>query len=189
MIYHPNEAIEKVAFVKNGYVRLYNFDLDGKEITYSGFKPIFLMSYLFAKNKAINQYYFEALTDLEIWKAPINEFDLFLNDNPPLALEVINSCLMSLKEVLMSWENSISGDAYKRVGKLLVALGRNYGSKNDGQVEINFKTTHHLIASMLGITRETASIQIKKLENDGWIIQTKNSIFINNPEEMIEEFI
>lgn len=188
IIYRPEEKIDHVAFVKSGFVRMYNHDLSGKEITYSGFKPVFFMSYLFSQKNIPNQYFFQALTNLEIWKAPLSSFENFLLENPHQALDMINSSLGSFHEVLLAWENSLSGDAYSRIGKLLLILSKDYGKQDGNEITIDFHTTHHLIASMLGITRETASIQIKKLENDGYITQYTNTIIINDAVKMLKKF-
>jgi CRP-like cAMP-binding protein len=187
-VYRPDELIDRVAFVKTGYVRIYNQDTSGKEITYSGFKPIFYMSYFYSKKRTPNQYYFQALTDLQLWKAPLADFEKYLLTNPQQSIDLIGNILGSFHEVLLSWENSLSGDAYNRVGKLLLALAKEYGVKSDHTITIDFHTTHQLIASMLGITRETASIQIKKMENDTLISQQKNTIVINNMEQMSAKF-
>ena len=189
LIYRPDEMIDRVAFVKKGYVRVYNHDISGKEMTYSGFKPVFFLSYLFSQKKIPNQYYFQALTDLEVWKAPISEFKKYLVSNPSQSVDVINLCLGSFHEVLLSWEHSLSGDAYNRIGRLLVTLAKDYGKKLDQKVEIDFRTTHQLIASMLGISRETASIQIKLMENNKLISQQKNTIIINDFDKMYKKFI
>jgi CRP/FNR family transcriptional regulator len=187
-IYRPNENISKVAFIKSGYVRVYSYDADGKEVTFSGFKPVFLMSYFYANNKIANKYFFEALTEVEIWETSVNEFNKLLLENPKLAVEITNGSINNLMALIESWELSISGDAYNRIGKLLVSLGNNYGVVNNTKKEIDFKTTHQLIASMLGISRETASIQIKRLENDGWISQQKQKLVINDFLKMQEAF-
>ena len=187
-IYRPQEIINQVAFVKKGYVRIFNQKESEKEITFSGFKPVFLMSYLFSKNKIRNQYYFQALTNIELWKAPIDDFDDFLVKNPDIAIDLIDVCLGSLHEVLLSWENSLRGDAYNRIGKLLLILVKDYGKTENNKITIDFRTTHQLIASMLGISRETASIQIKKMENDGLILQQSNTIIINDTNTMTAKF-
>ena len=187
-VYRPHETINQVSFIKNGYVRVYNYDSDGKEITYSGFKPVFLMSLFYSKNKVVNQYYFEALTDLELWTVPLADFEEFLKTDGELMMEILEGTLWTIQSILQAWENSLSGEAYFRIGKLLLSLGKNYGKDILGKWEIDFKTSHRLIASMLGITRETASVQIKKLENDGWISQNNSTIVLNNPEEMSKNF-
>lgn len=188
IIYRPQEIINQVAFVKKGYVRIYNQKDSEKEITFSGFKPIFLMSYLFSKTKSINQYYFQALTSIELLKAPINDFNNFLIKNPDIAIDLFDASLKSLNEVLLSWENSLRGDAYSRIGKLLLILSKDYGKTENNKTTIDFHTTHQLIASMLGISRETASIQIKKMENDGLILQESNTIIVNDTNNMLLKF-
>ena len=188
IIYRPQEMINQVAFVKSGFVRIYNQDQDEKEITFSGFKPIFLMSYFFSKKNIPNQYFFQALTVVEIWKAPIIEFDKFLLKNPSEAVNLTNICLGSLHQVLQSWENSLRGDAYSRIAKLILTLSKDYGKTIDGKITIDFHTTHQLIASMLGVSRETVSIQIKKMENNGLILQQSNKIIILDFNRLSKDF-
>lgn len=188
IIYHPGEMIDRIAFIKKGFVRIYNYDQKGKEKTYSGFKPIFLMSYLFAREKIESQYYLQALTDLDVWKAPLKKFEEFLKLDPQLAIEIIGSSLRSLHRVLLAWDNLSSGDVYNRTGKLLLALAKDYGKTENGQVTIDFHTTHYLISTMLGASRETTSTQIKKMENNRLIDQLKNNIIIKDMAKMVLEF-
>ena len=178
IIYRPDESIDRVAFIKKGIVRVYNHTESGKEITYSGFKPVFYLSLYYSTRKISNQYFFQALTDVEIWQAPLEDFHKYLLNQPQLSLDLIDSCLGSFTKVLESWENSISGDAYIRVAKLLLMLAKDYCTRTDNRVIIDFHTTHQLISSMLGISRETASIQIKRLENEGWLTQSESTITV-----------
>lgn len=174
IIFRQNESTDKVVFVKSGYTRIYNHDTDGKEITYSGFKPLFLMTLNYCLRSNQFQYNCQALTEVEVWKAPLVDFLNFIEKDPKLLLSLLGFGLHSLESVLAAWENSMSGDAYNRVAKLILSLGKMYCNQTCERVEIDFKITHQMIASMLGITRETASIQIKKLENSGWINQKKH---------------
>jgi CRP/FNR family transcriptional regulator len=188
IIYRPQEMIDQIAFVKSGYVRIYSQNQEAEEITFSGFKPVFLMSYFFSQKNIPNQYFFQALTDVEIWKAPVSEFNKYLLNNSNDAIDLINLSLGSLHQVLLSWENSLRGDAYSRIAKLTLILAKDYGKTINNKITIDFHTTHQLIASMLGISRETASLQIKKMENNGLILQQANKIIINDAQKMIKEF-
>ena len=67
-------------------------------------------------------------------------------------------------------------------------MAKDYGKTINNKITIDFHTTHQLIASMLGISRETASLQIKKMENNGLILQQANKIIINDAQKMIKEF-
>jgi len=88
----------------------------------------------------------------------------------------------------LSWENSLRGDVYSRIGKLILILANDYGKTVDNQIIIDFHTTHQLIASMLGVSRETASVQIKKMENSGLILQESNNIIIKDVVKMENQF-
>lgn len=174
IIFRPNESTDKVVFVKNGYARIYSHDSEGKEITYSGFKPLFLMSLNYCLKNSHFQYTCQALTEVEVWKAPIGDFLAFVEKDSKILVSLVSLGLNSLESAMVAWENSVSGDAYNRVARLILSLGKMYSDQGKDIVEFDFKITHQMVASMLGITRETASIQIKKLENGGWISQKKH---------------
>ena len=188
LIFRPGDDFSNVYFIKSGYVRLYLDDEDGKEITINVFKPVFYLSLHYALNEGENRYFFEALTDVEIWKAPKQEVIDFIKNDREILGFLTERLLKVVDELMRHVEVAISGDAYTKVASLVISLAKSSGKQIDNKVEMEFATTHRLIASLTGLSRETASIQIKKLEREGYIIQNKSLLVINDLKRMTDEF-
>jgi len=186
MIYRPGEVFNEVGFVKSGYVRLYVTTKEGKEITFNLFKPVFYLSLGYAKSGEENRYFFEAVTETEIWRAPKKETVEFIEGDRQIANWLNDKLLHKLGESLMTIETVNSGGSYNKIAAIILSLAKSFGRKRDGEMVIDFETTHRVIASLAGVTRETASVQIKKLENEGLIRQTRDGLVVVNSEKLKE---
>ena len=163
-------------------------DEDGKEITINAFKPVFYLSLHYAMSGEENRYFFEALTDVEMWKAPKQEAIDFVWNNCDILGFLTGRLLQVVNDLMKHVEVAISGDAYSKVATLIISLAKSSGKQIGKKIEMEFTTTHRLIASLTGLSRETASIQIKKLEREGYIDQNKSLLVINDIEKMEMDF-
>ncbi|NOZ80681.1 MAG: Crp/Fnr family transcriptional regulator [DPANN group archaeon] len=78
-------------------------------------------------------------------------------------------------------------NASQRVKMLLIMLSDKYGSKSDGGTILNIKLTHQDIAEMSGMTRETVTRVIDKLQKGGEIEVLSNR-FIRLTPDFCREF-
>ena len=67
---------------------------------------------------------------------------------------------------------------------LIFSLSDEFGVKKGNKVVIKFKITHKLIASITGLTRETVTLQMLKLEKEGLIDNNKREIVILNMKKI-----
>lgn len=188
LLFRPGDNFSNIYFIKSGYVRLFLNDDNGKEITINVFKPVFYLSLYYAIKNKENRYFFEALTDVEMWKAPKQEVLDFVSKDPDILAFLTERLLQIIDELMRDVEQSISGDAYSKVATFIISLARSSGKQIGKKMKLEFKTTHRLIASLTGLSRETASIQIKKLEREGYISQSKSFLIINDSEKMESDF-
>ncbi len=188
LLFRPGDDFSNIYFIKSGYVRLYLNDDDGKEITINVFRPVFYLSLFYAIKNRENRYYFEALTDIEMWRAPKEEVIDFIINNSDILAFLAERLFHIVDELMRDVEQSISGDAYLKVATIIISLAKNSGKQVGNKVKLGFKTTHRLIASLTGLSRETASIQIKKLERENYINQNKSLLIINDFQKMESDF-
>jgi CRP/FNR family cyclic AMP-dependent transcriptional regulator len=73
-----------------------------------------------------------------------------------------------------------SKNAMQRIKMLLVILSYNKGEKTPDGLVINYKLTHQDIADMAGLTRETVTRVLDKLQKDGDIAVLKNKFIRMN---------
>jgi CRP-like cAMP-binding protein len=174
IIYRQGEMIEQVAFVKEGFVRLYSTSAEGREATVSFFKPVFPVTLIYSGKKSESAFNLQAITDVRLWKSPRAAFDKFLLENPKVNLEINNTLCDICLELINNINNVISGSASSKIIGIIRALAKETGTKEDNFTKINIETTHAMLASMTGLTRETVTIQLNKLEKEG-LIKTKES--------------
>lgn len=191
IIYRPGEEILTVAFAKSGFVRLYTISKEGKEITTNLFKPLFYLTLIYSNNKMLCRHYFECVTPVELWKVPKTEFIDFIAKNPEIAHTLNNLILRVLENIIFDMENIISGNSYKKTASIIASLAKQYGVKDSitGQVLIDFSMTHEILASLTGLTRETTSLQIKKLRDKEIIVTKGKHLIINNPDKLQNIFM
>lgn len=173
VILRPGDPIPGIYFLKRGFVRLYTVSLRGEELTLLIFKSgdIFPISWSISGDllQGQNRYFLEALTSCELKRADRREFLNFIKSNSEALFELTSRLSIRLNGLLIRSESFVFGDAKSRVASILLLCAERFGRKTDSGIEIEVPLTQSDIASLVGVVRETASIEIKKLENKGFI--------------------
>lgn len=180
LISHPHDTPSTVFFIKNGYVRVYRITEDGEELTVTILKPkdFFPLSYGIATPS--NQYHLEAITALELWKAPQDQFLQFIKTNPELLYDLTTRILVSFDDVLFRMENLLFCNAYVKVAATLLMCAKGFGEDFNGKTRVKVPLTHRDIATLIGITRETTSLEMKKLEKQGLLEKSGRFIVVKD---------
>lgn len=181
IIFKPGDQINNVYFMKSGFVRVYTKNAVG-ENTLNVFKPLFLISVIhyFTNNK--NNLYFQAITPTEAYVVPTSEFKKFLENNPETSKIIMEFFFNSLLTYMSNQGNIINGTAINKISSVLLQLVHNYGDTKEGELIVNFPATHRIIANLVGLTRETTSVQMSKLQKLGIVSTKRNQFVVNNLE-------
>lgn len=181
------EAPQGVFYIKKGFVKLYSVSEGGEDFTLIIFRPgdIFPVSWAFADIRS--NYFLEALTRIEIWRVQKLRFIAFVKENPDVLLEILNKMTVRLMGVLRRMEYMVFGDAYNKVASILVILAERFGKETGAGVEIGVPLTHRDLAALLGVARETVSLEMKKLKEKGIIDYSGKVIFIKSAVRLKRE--
>ena len=172
------DTFDKVIIEKEGFARVYKASDDNKEVSWPILKPMWLFSWITAFAGGKSQYYVETVTEMEAWSIPIGEFDKFLKEE--IYLEIIKGLIdLSLKT-----EELILADAYTKVKILLADLANNFGKKSGKEVLIDFNIPHRVLASITGLTRETVTLQILKMQKMGILENKKRTVVIKDIDKL-----
>lgn len=175
ILFKPGDKIDNVYFNKSGFGRAYT-KTDFGENTLNIFKPLFMVSVMHYFTQARNDLYFQALTPAEVYVVPKEEFKKFLAKDPEMESIILDYFFSSLLHYLSNQGNLINGSAINKVASVLLQLVHDYGEIKKDLVVVNFPATHRIIANIVGLTRETTSVQMSKLQKLG-IISTKRTLF------------
>ncbi len=167
-----------------GYVRQYTISKTGIELTLQILKPITYFPLIWAINGAPNIYFYEALTAVEVGRAPKEQVVTFIKDKPAIILELMSKLLGDYAETLSRIEHLVFSDAYRRVISVLLYIAKHFGEETAQGVVVDHRFTQQDIATLVGVARETASIEMGTIEKKGFIEYVDHSMIFKNIKKL-----
>lgn len=163
-IIRPFETPQGVYFLKKGYVRLYSLSQEGEEFTLIIYKPLDMFPMNWAILNQPHEYYVASATVAELYRVERQKFLAFIRGNPDVYDILTSRILMRFSGVLERMLYLAFGNAYQKIASILVICAERFGKKDQESIVVEIPLTHRDIAALVGLTRETASIELKKLE-------------------------
>lgn len=177
-----------VYFVRSGYVRMGSILADGGELTFNIFKPGAFFPMTWAISEAKNSYLYQAISELRVCRAPKLEVIKFVKENPEVLYDLTRRILVGLDSLLTNIQYLLFGNSYNRIAAAILLLAKRFGQKTpNGQMTISLDLIHQDIANLVGVTRETASIALKRLEKRGVIARNRKKFIVNNVQVLEKE--
>ncbi|OGH17288.1 MAG: hypothetical protein A3C30_01650 [Candidatus Levybacteria bacterium RIFCSPHIGHO2_02_FULL_40_18] len=176
-----------IFYLKKGRVREYAISTKGEEIVVNIFKPSAFFPMSWAINNAPNIYFFEAMEDLELVRAPREEVIEFIKREPEVLYNLLSRVYIGTDGLLSRMTYLMSGSAYERLVAELIIVAKRFGERNSKQITI--ETTERDLASQIGMTRETVSREIRKLRAVGLISFGKKSLVVKDIKRLEEELL
>ncbi len=185
-ILRPGENPASIYYIKKGLVRLYSISTSGQEITLNIYKPESYLFMMWALAEIDNNYFFETLTEVEAFKAPKDIVIEFIKSEPNILYKLNKRTMIGLEAIINTTQTLLFGNAGSKIAATFIMLSKRFGNEGkNGQTIIKVPLTHRLIATLAGLTRETASLEIGKLEK-GKIISRKQRAFVVNKMKSLE---
>lgn len=185
----PGDIPQGISFLKKGYVRLHSLSYEGKDLTLVLYKPGDFFPVVWSFTGARSIYYFEALSPVEIERTSREEFGRFIDDNIDVFKEVNNHIIHRFQMALRRMEYLVFGNAKAKLASILLICGRDFGKDTSKGKEIQIPLTHKDIANLVGVTRETVSLELKKFEKMRLIGYNSRHIVIKDEKALEKEAI
>lgn len=175
VIFRADEVPQGLYCIKQGYVKAYKNDECGGELTLMTFQPFEFFPASWAINDRWNKYYAEAITEVKLWRVPKEQFVKFIKQKPDILFLLMQSILSRLGGLLLRMEHLNLGGSNSRVASIIKIYSERFGKQENGHTVIDVPLSHHDIATLIGLTRETVSISMSHLKKEG-IIDYKSQV-------------
>jgi CRP/FNR family transcriptional regulator, cyclic AMP receptor protein len=172
-----------------GYVRQYTISKTGLELTLHILQPISYFPMVWAINGTPNVYYFEALTPVEIGRAPREQVVNFIKNKPDLIFALMSELLKRYDESLTRIEHLVFSDAYRRVISVLLYIAKYFGEKSGDEVVVKHRFTHQDVATLVGVARETTSLELSKLAKKQLVTFVEHAMIFSNVALLEQELL
>lgn len=188
LILRAEEEPQGVYYLQSGYVRMYLLSEDGKEITANIFKPGTYFSMIWALTEKPNAYFFESVTPVVVRRSTRADLLAFLDQEPAVTRDLLVRILRGLDGVLIRMEYFLACEAAKKIAGVLVMLAVRLGEKNQrGEWVVQMPITHQEVANLAGMARETASIELKRMKDQGLIEYAHKTLIVKNLEKLRQQ--
>lgn len=187
-IYKRNETLifqddrpDVIHYIKSGFVKGYDIDSQGTEqLLWLGSAGDFVpLSWIFNTEPTV-PYFFSALSDVEVYEIRCRDIQKFLKENP-LAMQEITQELAERLTITYHHLNAVEkARAEEKILYSLYFLSRRFSDLARHTVrQVSLPITHKDIASLIGLSRETVSQELKKLKDAGYINYDKYQFTIH----------
>lgn len=174
-----------VFYLKNGQVKAYAISKKGDELVINIFKPLAFFPMSWAINETPNDYFFEAVTDVEVWKASKEEIIAFIKTNPDVLFDLMSRVYKGTDGILRRMTYLMAGNAYTRLVTEALIQAKRFGKQNENMVTLQISEKD--LATESGMTRETVSREIRALKEKGLVTFSKNTLVITDIQKLEEE--
>lgn len=163
-----DEVPRSVSIIKSGLVKTYNINKHGEErpVSFDAQGEIFPIGWVYGKIER-TEYFYEAFTDCEIIEMPRRDFLLYMRLHPKMGYELyatLAARFVLLQSRIYALEQS---RAAEKLMMTLLYLCERFAASTAGKSQIQhlrLPLTQQELANYIGITRETTSTELKKLE-------------------------
>jgi CRP/FNR family transcriptional regulator, cyclic AMP receptor protein len=187
-IIRGDEEPTGIFYVHRGYVAMNAILENGRTITLNIFKSGSYFPMIWALTNSPNTYSYQTISYTEVHRAPKDKTLRFIKDNPDVLFDLTRRILSGVQGLLTNIEHQLTGDSYHRVISAIFLAAKRFGEPTKaGDILLSLPLTHQDIANIAGLTRETTSLALEKLEKKRLLSYRKRHILIPSMEILKKE--
>lgn len=175
--------------IKRGLVRAYTITSSGEEriVTVHSDGDILPLAWVMEQSSN-TLFYYDALSDCEVITVSRSELVKAIESSSDIMKHVLSLTVNEYSSLLLRITALEQSSAAEKIALTLYYLILRHGKKTSGsKYEIRIKMTQSMLASLVGITRESTAINLKLLKKKG-IVTYKNFIYVVDKSNL-ERFV
>ena len=181
IIYFSSSDLPRVFLLKKGNIKIVSIDEDGNETIKDIIEKGDLFGELELDSDRNSNEYAKALTDdIIICSFLLSDFEDLLLRNPGLALSYTKFVGLKLKRIKNNYANLVSKDAKTRLLTFIKDWAARDGKKEGNKVTIQNYLTQNDIAQIICTSRQTATVLLNELEENGLMHYGRKEIIIED---------
>jgi CRP/FNR family cyclic AMP-dependent transcriptional regulator len=181
-IYFDPQSLNKLYFVKKGYVRIGYVDDEGNDIIKDILKPGDVFGQFALEREDKNgEYAIAYKTNVALCTFSIEDFKALLERKPGLSVEYAKKIGQQMRRIENRLMNLLQKDVRARLLYFFWTLLQHHSAKDAGQpIVIDNYFTHEDIARLTGTSRQTATTLINQFSEEGLLDLTRKKITVRN---------
>ena len=178
LVYGPGEAGESVLVLAEGRVKIKDLTPDGKETILAFIEPGELFGELALLDEEPRREYAEAVQPSRVLSLPREEVQRLLESRPDLALRLTQIVGVRRRRIENRLRNVLFLSSRERLMRLICELAETYGEHVGGRCQIRLPLSHQVLASLIGVTRETVTHVLGQLQAEGLVRTRRRKLIV-----------
>lgn len=185
-IYFPEEPSKVVFLLKSGRVKIGTYSEEGKEITKAILEPGEIFGELAIAGQEKRQDFAQVLdNNVKICAIHKEEMLKILESMPRLNLKITHLIGVRLQKMERRFESLIFKDARDRIVDFIRDLVLNKGKKVGFEYAVKHKLTHQDMANLTATSRQTVTIVLNELREQGILDFDRRSIIVHEMDDLV----
>lgn len=179
----PEDSRNILYLLKRGRVRLFKMTPDGREITLAVLGDGNVFGATDSLGLGSPEMYAQALQSSLVCAMRERDVEALIRQSPSVGMRLIGLLGHRLRELESLVESLSHEEVADRVLRLLRQLVQDFeGREEAGFTAIDLPLTHEEIATMIGSTRETVSLTLSRLAQQGIVRTGRREVAVNRRE-------
>ena len=179
-IYAPSDEGDSVLLVVTGRAKIYHLTADGKESVMGFIDAGEIFGELSALEPGPRGEFAEAMEASRIVAIPRRDFSRMLERRPELSLKLTRLIGLRRRSIERRLKSLLFQSHRDRLLNLLAELAEKYGQPSDCGTLLTIRLSHQEIASVIGSTRETITLLLGELQDEGVLRVIRRKICIRD---------
>jgi CRP/FNR family transcriptional regulator, cyclic AMP receptor protein len=190
LVYVPSDVGDCVLLLVSGRVKIFHNTQDGKQALLALIDPGEVFGELALLEPERREEYAEAMEPSTVVLIPADEIQRLMAEHPDLSLRMTKLMGLGLRRFERRLKSLLFRSNRERVVHLLFDLAEKYGRyTSDGGITVSIGLSHQELANIIGSTRETVTLVLGELQDEGTISIARKEIVmlqVARLAEMIE---
>ena len=187
LVYMPSDQSDSVMLLASGRIKIYHVTADGKQALLAIIDPGELFGELaIFDSYAQREEFAEAMEKSTVILIPGQEIQRLMEEHQHLSLGVTRMMGLRRRRIERRLKSLLFRSNRERVVHLLLELAEKYGRRSPDGVMIEIKLSHQDLASIIGSTRETVTVVLGELQDEGALEIRRRQIVLKQLRRLAE---
>ncbi len=180
-LFFQGEVPRFATIILDGVVKAYTINHEGDESIIDLHSKGSIIPIAWVNNQApVALFNYDAVNDVRVLKINKTDFLEAIDNDPVFQKEYLNHIVQSQASLMLRVTGLSQARASTKICYTLYFLLFRYGiEKQPGVYEIDLKLTQHMLANLIGQTRESTAKNLKQLKQADVVDYTNSTYFVN----------
>ena len=184
LVYLPDDESDSVLLLVSGRVRIYHITTEGKEALLAFIDPGELFGELTIIGQNEREEFAETMEKSQIVKIPAAAIRELMAENPNVTLGITKLIGLRRQRFERRLKSLMFQPNRDRLIFLLLELAERYAVLHPDGIALRIRLSHQEMANIIGSTRETVTVVLGELQQEGLLEVKRRQVILKNVERL-----